>query len=97
MESAQGERLMLLELKPPNRSPAFQRKLLLPGFALLFVPVEVDLNAPKTKKFRAGEATCDIAPCNTEFPFPLGEGRGEGQTCSRTPSSEPQDPTPPKA
>ncbi len=51
-----------LELKPPDCGAAFHGKKLLPGSALLAVPVEVDLNAPKTKKFRAGEATCDVAP-----------------------------------
>jgi hypothetical protein len=54
-----------LEIKPPPCGPAFKGKQLLPGSALLSVPVEVDLNAPlktRVKRFRAGEATCDVAP-----------------------------------
>lgn len=51
-----------LEVKAPQCAAAFKNKKVLPGSALLAVPVEVDLNAPKTKRFRTGEATCDIAP-----------------------------------
>ena len=52
-------------IKAPPCGPAFKGKQLLPGAALIAVPVEVDLNAPlktRVKRFRAGEATCDVAP-----------------------------------
>ena len=52
-------------IKAPPCGPAFKGKQVLPGAALIAVPVEVDLNAPvktRVKRFRAGEATCDVAP-----------------------------------
>jgi hypothetical protein len=54
-----------VEIKPPPCGPVFKGKQVLPGSALLAVPVEVDLNAPlktRVKRFRVGEATCDVAP-----------------------------------
>lgn len=52
-----------LKLKPPPCDKELKGKNVLPGSALLAVPVEVDLNAPKTsKRFRAGDATCALAP-----------------------------------
>ncbi len=51
-----------VKIKAPDCAKAFKGKEVLPGSSLLAVPMEIDLNAPKTKRFRAGEATCDIAP-----------------------------------
>ena len=52
-----------LTLKAPPCEKELKGKNVLPGSALLAVPVEVDLTAPKTsKRFRAGDATCALAP-----------------------------------
>ena len=52
-----------LELKAPPCDAEFKGKKVFPGSSQIAVPVEVDLNSPaKTKRFRAGEATCSIAP-----------------------------------
>lgn len=51
-----------VKVTPPDCAKVFKGKQVLPGSALLAVPMEIDLNAPKTKRFRAGDATCDIAP-----------------------------------
>jgi hypothetical protein len=48
-----------VKLKPPRCEASAEGRQF-----LLAVPVEVDLNSPmpQTKRFRAGEATCEIAP-----------------------------------
>ena len=51
-----------VKVKAPNCAAAFKGQQVLPGSAQLAVPVEVDLKAPKTKHFRAGDATCSLAP-----------------------------------
>jgi hypothetical protein len=47
-----------LEIKPPPCDAVFKSKTGLPGPALIALPAEVDLSAPKTLKYRAGAATC---------------------------------------
>lgn len=49
-------------LKPPACDAKFKAAKAVTGKSLLAVPVEVDLNDPKTKRFLSGEATCDVAP-----------------------------------
>jgi hypothetical protein len=52
-----------VEIKPPPCDAEFKGKKIFPGSSQIAVPVEVDLNGPKyPKRFRAGEATCSIAP-----------------------------------
>lgn len=51
-----------VKVKAPDCTKAFKGKTALPGAALIAVPMEIDLNAPKTVRFRTGDATCDIAP-----------------------------------
>jgi hypothetical protein len=51
-----------LEVKPPPCAKYEKAITAAPGSAQVALPVEVDLNAPKTKRFRAGEATCSVAP-----------------------------------
>lgn len=49
-------------LKPPPCAAKFKAAKAPIGKSLLAVPVEVDLNDPKLKRFLSGEATCDVAP-----------------------------------
>lgn len=51
-----------LKLKAPPCDARFKAAKVATGRSLLAVPVEVDLLAPKSKKFLPGEATCDVAP-----------------------------------
>lgn len=51
-----------VEVKPPPCGPHEKQLKAAPGSSQLAVPVEVDLSSPKTKRFRAGEATCGVAP-----------------------------------
>ena len=52
-----------IAIKAPPCEKELKGKNVLPGSALLAVPVEIDLTAPKTsKRFRAGDATCALAP-----------------------------------
>lgn len=51
-----------LDVKPPPCGKYEKQLTATPGIAQLALPVEVDLKAPKTKRFRAGEATCGLAP-----------------------------------
>ena len=51
-----------LDVKPPRCGPYEKQLAAVPGSSQIALPVEVDLKAPKTKRFRAGEATCAVAP-----------------------------------
>lgn len=51
-----------LVVKPPPCAKYEKALTAAPGSAQVALPVEVDLNSPKTKRFRAGEATCSVAP-----------------------------------
>lgn len=51
-----------LDVKPPPCAKFEKQILAVPGTSQIALPVEVDLKAPKTKRFRAGEATCGLAP-----------------------------------
>lgn len=51
-----------LDVKPPPCGKYEKQLLAVPGSSQVALPVEVDLKAPKTKRFRAGQATCGVAP-----------------------------------
>ncbi|GMU61544.1 MAG: hypothetical protein AMXMBFR34_33070 [Myxococcaceae bacterium] len=52
-----------LKLTPPPCDKHHKQLEATPGSSQLAIPVEVELKAPKkSKRFRAGEATCSVAP-----------------------------------
>lgn len=51
-----------LQVKAPSCAKHQKAIEAAPGSSQIAVPVEVDLAAPKTKHFVAGEATCGVAP-----------------------------------
>jgi hypothetical protein len=51
-----------VKVKAPPCDAKFKASHMVTGKSLIAVPVELDLNAPHTKKFLAGEATCAVAP-----------------------------------
>jgi len=51
-----------VDVKPPPCGKYEKELAAAPGSAQVALPVEVDLASPKTKTFRAGEATCSVAP-----------------------------------
>ncbi|MEW6429912.1 MAG: hypothetical protein AB1730_00270 [Myxococcota bacterium] len=74
-----------LDVKPPPCAKDEEQRLAVPGSSQLAFPVEVDLKAPMTKRFRTGETTCGLAPWREEGThddgaalvsagFPLGRG-----------------------